>query len=47
MRKEIIRVKLKEIRESLEKVRAHLSQTLEEFLDLGLVKDGIYKKLSL
>jgi len=47
MRKEMIGVKLKEIRESLKKVRTHLSQTLEEFLGLGLVKDGIYKKLSL
>jgi uncharacterized protein YutE (UPF0331/DUF86 family) len=45
MREEIIRIKLKEIRESLEKVKAHLPQTLEEFLNLGLVKDGIYKKV--
>jgi uncharacterized protein YutE (UPF0331/DUF86 family) len=45
MREEIIRIKLKDIRDSLEKVKSHLPQTLEEFLDLGLVKDGIYKKV--
>jgi uncharacterized protein YutE (UPF0331/DUF86 family) len=45
MREEIIRIKLKDIRDSLEKVKTHLPQTLEEFLDLGLVKDGIYKKV--
>jgi hypothetical protein len=44
MREETIRIKLKDIRDSLEKVKSHLPQTLEEFLDLGLVKDGIYKK---
>jgi uncharacterized protein YutE (UPF0331/DUF86 family) len=45
MREELIRIKLKDIRDSLEKVKSHLPQTLEEFLDLGLVKDGIYKKV--
>jgi len=45
MREETIRIKLKDIRDSLEKVKSHLPQTLEEFLDLGLVKDGIYKKV--
>jgi len=45
MREEIIRIKLKDIRDSLEKVKTHLPQTLEEFLNLGLVKDGIYKKV--
>jgi uncharacterized protein YutE (UPF0331/DUF86 family) len=45
MREEIIRIKLKDIRDSLEKVKTHLPKTLEEFLDLGLVKDGIYKKV--
>jgi uncharacterized protein YutE (UPF0331/DUF86 family) len=45
MREEIIRIKLKDIRDSLEKVKSHLPQTLEEFLDLGLIKDGIYKKV--
>ena len=45
MREEIIRIKLKDIRDSLEKVKSNLPQTLEEFLNLGLVKDGIYKKV--
>jgi hypothetical protein len=45
MREEIIRIKLKDMRDSLEKVKTHLPKTLEEFLDLGLVKDGIYKKV--
>jgi len=45
MRKEIIRIKLREIKDSLEKVKTHLPQTLEEFLNSGLIKDGIYKKV--
>jgi uncharacterized protein YutE (UPF0331/DUF86 family) len=45
MREEIIRIKLKDMKDSLAKIKAHLPPTLEEFLDLGLIKDGIYKKV--
>jgi uncharacterized protein YutE (UPF0331/DUF86 family) len=45
MREEIIRIKLKEIKDSLETVKTHLPQTLEEFLGLGLIKNGIYKSI--
>ena len=45
MRKEIIRTKIKEIEESLDLVKEHLPTDFEEFLNLGLVKDGIYKKI--
>jgi hypothetical protein len=41
MREEIIRIKIKEIKDSLAKIKTNLPQTLEEFLDLGLIKDGI------
>lgn len=34
----------KEIEESLDLVKKHLPSGFEEFLNLGLVKDGIYKK---
>lgn len=45
MRTEIIRTKTKEIRESLRLVEESLPDTFEEFSRLGLVKDGIYKRL--
>jgi uncharacterized protein YutE (UPF0331/DUF86 family) len=45
MRIEIIRTKIKEIRESLRLVEENLPDTFEEFSRLGLVKDGIYKRL--
>jgi uncharacterized protein YutE (UPF0331/DUF86 family) len=45
MREEIIRIKLKEIKDSLTKIKNNLPKTLEEFLDLGLIKDGIYKRV--
>ncbi|MCK4734562.1 MAG: DUF86 domain-containing protein [Methanophagales archaeon] len=45
MRIEIIRTKIKEIRESLRLVEEYLPDTFEEFSRLGLVKDGIYKRL--
>ena len=35
----------KEIEESLNLVKKHLPSGFEEFLNLGLVKDGIYKKI--
>ena len=45
MRKDIIRTKLKEIDESLILLTNHLPDTFDDFSKLGLVKDGIYKKL--
>ena len=37
--------KLKEIEESLRWVEEHLPDTFEEFSGMGLIKDGIYKKI--
>ncbi len=45
MRTEIIRTKIKEIEESIRSVEENLPDTLEEFTELGLVKDGIYKRV--
>lgn len=45
MRTEIIRTKIAEIQESLELVRTHLPKSFEDFATLGLVKDGIYKRI--
>lgn len=45
MREEIIRTKLQEIEESINIVKRHLPKKLEDFLELGLIKDGIYKKI--
>ena len=45
MRKRIIRTKMKEIEESIKLVEEHLPESFEEFSDLGLVKDGIYKRV--
>ncbi|CAD7776035.1 hypothetical protein FHEFKHOI_01867 [Candidatus Methanoperedenaceae archaeon GB50] len=45
MRKEIIRTKMKEIEESIRLVEENLPDTFEEFSDLGLIKDGIYKRI--
>ncbi len=45
MRTEIIRKKIAEIRESLEMLRDNLPENLEEFQLLGLVKDGMYKRI--
>lgn len=45
MRKEIIRTKIKEIEESIRLVEEHLPDTFEEFAGLGLIKDGIYKRI--
>ncbi|MFB0562314.1 MAG: DUF86 domain-containing protein [Candidatus Lokiarchaeia archaeon] len=38
-------VKIKEIEESLKLVEENLPKDLDRFLNLGLVKDGIYKRL--
>ena len=45
MRKEIIRTKMKEIEESIRLVEENLPDTFEKFSDLGLIKDGIYKRI--
>ncbi|MFO7966480.1 MAG: hypothetical protein R6U44_02655 [Archaeoglobaceae archaeon] len=42
MRRDIIRTKIKEIRESIRSVEENLPDTFDEFAELGLVKDGIY-----
>jgi len=45
LRVDLIRDKLTEIEDSIELVRSHLPQNFEEFFRLGLVKDGIYKRI--
>jgi len=45
LRNDIIVAKLEEIEENLELISNHLPTDLEEFLNLGLIKDGIYKRL--
>jgi len=45
VRKDLIRIKLAEIRDSITVVMRHMPATVDEFLGLGLVKDGIYKKI--
>ena len=45
MREALIRTKIKEIEESLRLVEENLPDTFVEFSRLGLVKDGIYKRV--
>lgn len=45
MRTEIIRTKIAEIKESLDLIRENLPDSLEEFSSLGLLKDGMYKRI--
>ena len=45
MRSDIIRIKIKEIEESLQLVEDNLPKSYEEFSKLGLIKDGIFKRL--
>jgi uncharacterized protein YutE (UPF0331/DUF86 family) len=45
IRRELVRIKLAEVRDSIVIVSRHLPGTVEEFVDMGLVKDGIYKKI--
>ena len=40
-----IEEKLVQSREALEEVEDNLPETLEEFQELGLIKEGIYKKI--
>jgi uncharacterized protein YutE (UPF0331/DUF86 family) len=45
LRTELIRSKLADIEESVNLVLENLPQSFEEFSKLGLVKDGIYKRM--
>ena len=45
MRTSLIRTKVKEIEESLQVIEEHLPEDIEDFLSLGIIKDGIYKRL--
>ena len=45
LRERIIRVKIREITDGVTLVQDHLPKTLREFRNLGLVKDGIYKRI--
>ncbi len=45
LRIEQIRSKLIDIEESVNLVERHLPQSFEDFSELGLVKDGIYKRM--
>ena len=45
MRTEIIQIKIKEIEDSLNLIDENLPESFEKFSNLGLIKDGIYKKL--
>ncbi len=45
MRTEIIRTTIAEIQESLELIRENLPDGFEEFAPLGLLKDGMYKRI--
>lgn len=45
MRTEILRTKITEIQESLGLIREYLPGRFDEFESLGLVKDGMYKRI--
>ena len=45
MRKEIILSKISEIEESLSLIEENIPEDFEEFENLGLLKDGIYKRI--
>lgn len=45
MRTVVIRTKIAEIRESLELIKNNLPDSFEEFASLGLIKDGMYKRI--
>lgn len=45
IRKELVLIKISGIRESVDLVRSHLPARLDEFVTLGLIKDGIYKRI--
>jgi len=45
LRETIIRVKITEIVDCVTLVREHMPESVEDFILLGLVKDGIYKRI--
>ncbi|MBM4241880.1 MAG: DUF86 domain-containing protein [Euryarchaeota archaeon] len=45
VRTDIIRTKIKEIEESIQLVKNNMPDNFEEFVDMGLLKDGIYKRM--
>ena len=45
MRVNIIKTKLKIIEENILLVKENLPEKIEDFIDLGLIKDGIYKRI--
>ena len=45
LRIELIRSKMADIEESVSLIEANLPSSFEEFSELGLVKDGIYKRM--
>jgi len=45
IRKELIDDKIKNIRDSLGIIEENLPDSLESFMQIGLIKDGIYKKI--
>lgn len=45
MRSALVRTKIKEIEESLEIIENNLPDNVEDFSRLGIIKDGIFKRL--
>lgn len=45
MRTSLIRTKIKEIEDSLQVIKEYLPGDVEDFIALGIVKDGIYTRL--
>jgi uncharacterized protein YutE (UPF0331/DUF86 family) len=45
IRRDVIRTKIKEMEESIGLVEEHLPDTFEDFSGMGLIKDGIYKRI--
>lgn len=45
MREDLIRTKIKEIEESVDSVKDEIPDELDRFKKLGLIKDGIYKRI--
>ncbi|MGE4375653.1 MAG: DUF86 domain-containing protein [Methanoculleus sp.] len=45
IRETVIRIKLQEMGESVDMVREHLPDSVESFGRLGIIKDGIYKRI--
>ena len=45
MREDLIRTKIKEIEESVDSVKNEIPDELDRFKKLGLIKDGIYKRI--